>query len=393
MIGDRRDRRRADARRPAGIPRRHRTVRQRRHDHHDRRRRRPVRHHGQRGQLAVDGTADGADLPEQDQRDPGGDPQGGRVLREHPRRGPAGPRVPVRAQGRQVRGHRLRRRASQGIPVLRGTLAHLECRVARDRHRRHAHRVPRPRRRRRRARGHAADLLPGPVRPAGERPRGGGLPGGAGWVLARRCPLDRPLEPAALAEALELEPAHVTYALVRLAGEHVVSRTADGRYLPDAAHRRARRPAVRRPVRHRARRRRRRRSATSPDADLAVLDGYAQRLADDRRRRTREPDEFLDASHGYHRHFVGLGGSPQLRDTYDALGISALWRRGHRRAGLAAKFDVIHHAELTAGLPRRRRRAGPRSSSASTPSRSAARPGRDRPGRRRVGPLAREEKT
>ena len=34
-------------------------------------------------------------------------------------------------------------------------------------------------------------------------------------------------------------------------------------------------------------------------------------------------DEFLDTSHGYHMHFVGLGGSPQLRETYNALGINA----------------------------------------------------------------------
>ena len=49
------------------------------------------------------------------------------------------------------------------------------------------------------------------------------------YVHARRCPLDRPLEPTEVAEALGLEPTYVTYALVRLAGDHVVTRTADSR--------------------------------------------------------------------------------------------------------------------------------------------------------------------
>jgi DNA-binding GntR family transcriptional regulator len=52
------------------------------------------------------------------------------------------------------------------------------------------------------------------------------------WVLTRQVPLDQALEPGALAAAMDLEAPHVAHALVRLAGEHVVSRTADGRYLP-----------------------------------------------------------------------------------------------------------------------------------------------------------------
>jgi DNA-binding GntR family transcriptional regulator len=78
-----------------------------------------------------------------------------------------------------------------------------------------------------------------------------------------------------------------------------------------------------------------------------VLDGFATRLA-----RVVADDgsslaEFLDASHGYHRHFVGLGGSPQLDDTYERLGISALWREAIAAHDWRRKFDVRHHAELT----------------------------------------------
>ena len=57
--------------------------------------------------------------------------------------------------------------------------------------------------------------------------------------------------------------------------------------------------------------------------------------------------EFLDASHGYHCHFVGLGGSPQLVDTYSRLGISTLWRRAFSEQDWRTRFDVAHHAALT----------------------------------------------
>ena len=70
--------------------------------------------------------------------------------------------------------------------------------------------------------------------------------------------------------------------------------------------------------------------------------------------------EFLDASHSYHRHFVGLGGSPQLRDTYGALGISTLWRRAIAEQDWRTRFDVAHHAELTAACRDGDVGAGPR---------------------------------
>lgn len=83
-------------------------------------------------------------------------------------------------------------------------------------------------------------------------------------------------------------------------------------------------------------------------SDLAVLDGFATRLAQIVADGTTGLTEFLEASHGYHRHFVGLGGSPQLGDTYQRLGISALWREAIAAHDWRRKFDVTHHAELTA---------------------------------------------
>jgi DNA-binding GntR family transcriptional regulator len=84
------------------------------------------------------------------------------------------------------------------------------------------------------------------------------------------------------------------------------------------------------------------------DADLTVLAGYAQRLAEIVAEDTSSLTEFLEASNGYHRHFVGLGRSPQLTDTYKRLGISALWREAIARHDWRHKFDITHHAELTA---------------------------------------------
>ena len=167
-----------------------------------------------------------------------------------------------------------------------------------------------------------------------------------GYVQARRCPLDRALEPEEVAEQLGLEPTYVTYALVRLAGDHVVSRTADSRFVPTpltvelADQLFAARCVVELGIADVA-------VGRVTEQDLAVLDGFPTRLAAVVADDTSSLAEFLEASHGYHRHFVGLGGSPQLDDTYQRLGISALWREAIAAHDWRRKFDVTHHAELT----------------------------------------------
>jgi benzoate/toluate 1,2-dioxygenase reductase subunit len=145
---------------------------------------------------------------------------------------------------------------------------------------------------------------------------------------------------------MDLDPAHVAYALVRLAGEHVVSRTPEGSYLPIpltielADQLFGARCVIELGVADIA-------AGHIADDDLAVLDGYAQRLAAMMAPDGASLDEFLDTSHRYHLHFVGLGGSPQLRETYAALGISVLWRRTLAEQDWRASFDVTHHAALT----------------------------------------------
>ena len=165
-------------------------------------------------------------------------------------------------------------------------------------------------------------------------------------VLTRQIPLDQPLELAALARRLDLEPAHVAFALMKLASEHLVTRTAEGQYVAtpltveladdlfDA------RCAIEIGVADTA-------VGNLSEADIATLDGYAATLsrivADD----TPDIGQFLQASHGYHSYLVGLAKCPQLTEMYDRLGISALWRRAISDQPWWFKFDVQHHAQLT----------------------------------------------
>ncbi len=233
-----------------------------------------------------------------------------------------------------------------GVPVLRGTLAHLECRVAET------------------VTGgtHTVFLAHVAVAAGHEgapltyfRGRFGRLESVREeeayravreWVLTRRCALEQPLELADLARTLEQDPGHVAYALVRLASEGVVTRTADGRYLPTpltvelADELFGARCLIELGVADAC-------VGHIPDDDLAVLDDYATRLGAIVAQDDSDLAEFLDASHGYHCHFVGLGGSPQLVDTYRQLGISTLWRRAIAERDWRTQFDVTHHAALT----------------------------------------------
>jgi flavin reductase (DIM6/NTAB) family NADH-FMN oxidoreductase RutF/DNA-binding FadR family transcriptional regulator len=234
----------------------------------------------------------------------------------------------------------------RGVPVLHGTLAHLECEVGETvtggTHTVFlAHVVV--------AAGHDGTPLTyyrgrfGRLESVREEEAYQAV---RRYVLERRCALDEPLEPAVVAEALGIEPTHVTYALVRLAGDHVVSRTADSNFVPTpltvelADQMFCARSVVELGIADCT-------VGQIADEDLAVLDGFATRLATVVADDTSTLAEFLDASHGYHRHFVGLGRSPQLSDTYERLGIAALWREAIAAHDWRHKFDVTHHAELT----------------------------------------------
>ena len=63
------------------------------------------------------------------------------------------------------------------------------------------------------------------------------------------------------------------------------------------------------------------------EADIAMLEGLAAKLAQIVAAAAPDIAEFLQASHGYHSYLVGLAKCTPLSHTYDRLGISALWRR------------------------------------------------------------------
>jgi flavin reductase (DIM6/NTAB) family NADH-FMN oxidoreductase RutF/DNA-binding GntR family transcriptional regulator len=233
-----------------------------------------------------------------------------------------------------------------GVPVLRDTLAHLECVV------------------RETVTGGTHTVFMGRVAVAKGREgtpltyyrgRFGRLESAReeaayqavrSWVLTRRVPLNQPLELTKLAEDLELETPHVAYALLKLASEHLVTRTTDGQYVATpvtvelADDLFLARCAIELGVADSAV------GKTSPE-DLAALEDYATKLAAIIAQDAPNLSEFLDASHGYHVSFVGLAKSPQLIEMYSRLGISSLWRRAIAEHDWWNKFDIAHHAELT----------------------------------------------
>jgi 4-nitrophenol 2-monooxygenase / 4-nitrocatechol 4-monooxygenase, reductase component len=234
----------------------------------------------------------------------------------------------------------------RGVPVLRDTLAHLECEVGETvtggTHTVFLARVTL-------AAGHDGTPLTyyrgrfGRLESVREEEAYQAV---RHYVLDRRCTLDQPLEPAEVAQTLGIDPTHATYALIRLASDHVVSRTPDSRFVPTpltveiADQVFSARSVVELGVADST-------VGRIADDDLAVLDGFATRLAHIVADDTSTLAQFLDASDGYHRHFVGLGRSPQLSDTYDRLGITALWRKAIAAHDWRHRFDVSHHAALT----------------------------------------------
>jgi 4-nitrophenol 2-monooxygenase / 4-nitrocatechol 4-monooxygenase, reductase component len=233
-----------------------------------------------------------------------------------------------------------------GVPVLGGTLAHLECQVSETvtggTHTVFLARVAV-------ATGHNDAPLTyfrgrfGRLESAGEETAYQAV---RSWVLARTVPLNQPLPLETVAGDLDLEPVLVASALVKLTGEHLVSRTSDGRYvatpltaeLADELFRA--RCVIELGVADTS-------VGTMSDDEVSVLENYAGRLAEIVRQESASLADFLDASHGYHRYFVGLGGSQQLIDMYVRLGISALWRRAVADHDWRTEFDISYHAELT----------------------------------------------
>lgn len=86
------------------------------------------------------------------------------------------------------------------------------------------------------------------------------------------------------------------------------------------------------------------------DSELAVLDRLARELAGIVAEPLPDLERFLEASHDYHAHLVGLARSAPLSAAYLRLGISRLWRASIADLDWWNLFDVRHHGELTEAL-------------------------------------------
>lgn len=165
-------------------------------------------------------------------------------------------------------------------------------------------------------------------------------------VIDRTLPVGSPLDLAALAAELDVDPQRVFYALTKLSTDDLVARREDGYVITPLTAEAAgqlfdARCTVEIGVVEQ----------TVGSAAEVALDTMAD-LADDLARivHAESPDltAFLSASHGFHQQLVALAGCPVLSETYDRLGIPSLWSRTMAERRWWEEFDVRHHAALVA---------------------------------------------
>jgi flavin reductase (DIM6/NTAB) family NADH-FMN oxidoreductase RutF len=172
------------------------------------------------------------------------------------------------------------------------------------------------------------------------------------WVLTRRVPTGQTLEPAELMDSLQIDTEHLSRALVKLSSENLVTRRDDGGFeltpitavvtdgLFDA------RCAIEVGIADAQ-------VDCIADAQIAVLEGIADRLERIVNETMPDISRFLEASHQYHAEFVGLGGCVELVEAFSRLGISGVWRNAIADLDWWNLFDVRHHQELTEALKER----------------------------------------
>lgn len=169
------------------------------------------------------------------------------------------------------------------------------------------------------------------------------------WVLRREIPAGEHLDLESLRESLQIDPGHLSTALVKLSMENLVTRTEDGAFVTT-------------PI------------TTSVIAGLfdsrcaievGIADAYVAHVTDEQVQGLEEIaveleqivneempdiDRFLRASHKYHAEFVGLSGCQQLIDAFSRLGISGVWRNAIADLDWWNLFDVRYHQQLTRAL-------------------------------------------
>jgi flavin reductase (DIM6/NTAB) family NADH-FMN oxidoreductase RutF/DNA-binding GntR family transcriptional regulator len=164
-------------------------------------------------------------------------------------------------------------------------------------------------------------------------------------VLARRLPVDQPLEVERLSADLGLERSHVFYALTRLAADGLATRAPDGRLTV-------------RPLTVDA-------ATQAIDARCAIETAVAGQVAGtlseddvaDLRRRARaveqgfsaEPadlDQILAAGQEFHERFVDLLHNDFLADAHHRLALQAIWARSLPTLDWARRVDASYLGEL-----------------------------------------------
>jgi flavin reductase (DIM6/NTAB) family NADH-FMN oxidoreductase RutF/DNA-binding GntR family transcriptional regulator len=170
-------------------------------------------------------------------------------------------------------------------------------------------------------------------------------------VLARRFPVDEPLEVERLSADLALDRAHIFYALTKLASDGLASRAPDGTITV-------------RPLTVRA-------ALQAIDARCAIEAGVADLVAGavsegdvaDLRRRasaveqsfSAEPadlEAILAAGQAFHERFVDLLGNDFLADAHQRLALQAIWARSLPTLDWARRVDASYLSELVEACAR-----------------------------------------
>jgi flavin reductase (DIM6/NTAB) family NADH-FMN oxidoreductase RutF/DNA-binding GntR family transcriptional regulator len=145
-------------------------------------------------------------------------------------------------------------------------------------------------------------------------------------VVHRDLPREEPLDVEALATTHDLQQAHVFYALTKLVTDGLMARRPDGQFVVRPLDVRTAQEAIDARcaievavVEAKA--------GQVADADATALRAYsdaAQQAA------TADPpniDALVEAGHAFHRHFIGLLDNEALLTFHDRLDVQAIWRR------------------------------------------------------------------
>jgi flavin reductase (DIM6/NTAB) family NADH-FMN oxidoreductase RutF len=163
-------------------------------------------------------------------------------------------------------------------------------------------------------------------------------------VLERTLPVGEPLDVERLTAELDADAQRVYYALTKLAADDLVTRRGrDHVVTPLTADAAARlfdaRCTIQLGVVEQS-------VGSAGGAALDELQRLAEEFAQTARSEAPNLTAFLQASHAFHRHLIGLADCPPLTESYERLGIPAFWTRTLAGREWWREWDVEHHARL-----------------------------------------------